>query len=100
MSGPNKNYDPVEVTPLHADELERTRDEALKAFESATDLNKTVTPPLSLAKGEATRTPAASRCTQSFKLTIDLLLFSAKHRKCFCLLDVSAASGLHCSCWV
>ena len=26
MSGPNKNYDPVEVTPLHADELERTRD--------------------------------------------------------------------------
>lgn len=38
MSGPNKNYDPVEVTPLHAEEVERTRDEALKAFESATDL--------------------------------------------------------------
>src|SRR5467141_380213 len=57
-------------------------------------------PSLSLAKGEASSTPAASRCTQSFKLTIDLLLFSGKHRKCFCLLDVSAASGLHCSCWV
>ncbi|HEY0470241.1 MAG TPA: phenylalanine--tRNA ligase subunit alpha, partial [Kribbella sp.] len=38
MSGPNKNYDPVEVTPLHADEVERTRDEALAAFAKAADL--------------------------------------------------------------
>ena len=38
MSGPNKNYDPVEVTPLHADEVERTRDEALDAFAKAADL--------------------------------------------------------------
>lgn len=38
MSGPNKNYDPVEVTPLHADEVERTRDQALDAFAQAADL--------------------------------------------------------------
>jgi phenylalanyl-tRNA synthetase alpha chain len=38
MSGPNTNYDPVEVTPLHADEVERMRTEALEAFTSATDL--------------------------------------------------------------
>ena len=29
MSGPNTDYDPVEVTPLHADEVDRRRDEAL-----------------------------------------------------------------------
>ncbi|HWD83681.1 MAG TPA: phenylalanine--tRNA ligase subunit alpha, partial [Kribbella sp.] len=38
MSGPNTDYDPVEVTPLHAEEVERTRDEALKAFTGAADL--------------------------------------------------------------
>ncbi|HEY6739509.1 MAG TPA: phenylalanine--tRNA ligase subunit alpha [Actinopolymorphaceae bacterium] len=39
MSGPNKNYDPVEVTPLHAAEIERMRDEALAAIAAATDLD-------------------------------------------------------------
>lgn len=38
MSGPNTDYDPVEVTPLHAEEVERTRDEALTAFTEAADL--------------------------------------------------------------
>jgi phenylalanyl-tRNA synthetase alpha chain len=38
MSGPNKNYDPVEVTPLHADEVERTRADALLAFQAAENL--------------------------------------------------------------
>ncbi|MFC0625065.1 phenylalanine--tRNA ligase subunit alpha [Kribbella deserti] len=38
MSGPNTNYDPVEVTPLHADEIERTKDEALEAIAAAADL--------------------------------------------------------------
>ncbi|MEU4198117.1 phenylalanine--tRNA ligase subunit alpha [Kribbella sp. NPDC026611] len=38
MSGPNTDYDPVEVTPLHAEEVERTRDEALAAFTGAADL--------------------------------------------------------------
>jgi phenylalanyl-tRNA synthetase alpha chain len=38
MSGPNTDYDPVEVTPLHADEVERMRDEALAAVSGATDL--------------------------------------------------------------
>ncbi|GAA1721904.1 phenylalanine--tRNA ligase subunit alpha [Kribbella yunnanensis] len=38
MSGPNTQYDPVEVTPLHAEALERSRDEALKAFSEAADL--------------------------------------------------------------
>src|SRR5215211_6421466 len=38
MSGPNTDYDPVEVTPLHADEVERMRTEALEAFAKAADL--------------------------------------------------------------
>ncbi len=40
MSGPNKNYDPVEVTPLHADEVEQMRDEALAAIAKAADLDE------------------------------------------------------------
>jgi phenylalanyl-tRNA synthetase alpha chain len=38
MSAPNKSYDPVEVTPLHADEVARMRDEALAAIAAAADL--------------------------------------------------------------
>ncbi|HET7325757.1 MAG TPA: phenylalanine--tRNA ligase subunit alpha [Nocardioidaceae bacterium] len=38
MSGPNTDYDPVEVTPLHADEVERMRAEALAAIAAAEDL--------------------------------------------------------------
>ena len=38
MSGPNKDYDPVEVTPLHPDEVARMRDEAVAAIEAAADL--------------------------------------------------------------
>jgi len=39
MSGPNNDYDPVEVTPLNADEVERMRDEALAAVAAASDLD-------------------------------------------------------------
>ncbi len=35
MSGPNTDFDPVEVTPLRADEVTRARDEALKAVAEA-----------------------------------------------------------------
>jgi phenylalanyl-tRNA synthetase alpha chain len=38
MSGPNTNYDPVEVTPLHAEEIERMQAEALDGFATAQDL--------------------------------------------------------------
>jgi phenylalanyl-tRNA synthetase alpha chain len=38
MSAPNKDYDPVEVTPLHADEIERVQKEALEAIAAARDL--------------------------------------------------------------
>ena len=38
MSGPNSDYDPVEVTPLHTEEVEARRDEAIAAIEAATDL--------------------------------------------------------------
>ena len=40
MSAPNSDYDPVEVTPLHADEIERFRDEAIAAIEAASDLDE------------------------------------------------------------
>jgi phenylalanyl-tRNA synthetase alpha chain len=38
MSGPNTSYDPVEVTPLKADEVEGMRDAALAAIAVAGDL--------------------------------------------------------------
>ena len=39
MSAPNQSYDPVEVTPLHPDEVVRARDEALAAVAAASDLD-------------------------------------------------------------
>ncbi len=39
MSGPNTNYDPVEVTPLSPDEVTRMRDEALAAIAAAQTLD-------------------------------------------------------------
>ena len=39
MSGPNSDYDPVEVTPLHAAEVEAVRDAALAAIAAAPDLD-------------------------------------------------------------
>jgi phenylalanyl-tRNA synthetase alpha chain len=39
MSGPNTDYDPVEVTPLKAEEVEAMRDAALAAVTSAADLD-------------------------------------------------------------
>ncbi len=38
MSGPNTDYDPVEVTPLRADEVAAMRDAALAAIDDAADL--------------------------------------------------------------
>ena len=38
MSGPNSDYDPVEVTPLKAEEVEAVRDAALAAIAAAADL--------------------------------------------------------------
>ena len=40
MSAPNKQYDPVEVTPLHADEIARVRDDALAAITAASRLDE------------------------------------------------------------
>ena len=40
MSAPNSNYDPVEVSPLRADEVERFRDEAQAAIAGAADLDQ------------------------------------------------------------
>ena len=39
MSGPNSEYDPVEVTPLHADEVESMRKDAIAAIDAATNLD-------------------------------------------------------------
>ncbi len=38
MSAPNKDYDPVQVTPLNADAVAAMRDEAIAAIEAATSL--------------------------------------------------------------
>jgi phenylalanyl-tRNA synthetase alpha chain len=40
MSAPNKSYDPVEVTPLHPDQVNAARDEALAAVAAAADLDE------------------------------------------------------------
>src|SRR6478736_9460199 len=39
MSGPNTDYDPVEVTPLKADQVEAMREAALAAIADAPDLD-------------------------------------------------------------
>jgi len=39
MSGPNTEYDPVEVTPLQAEHVAEARDAAIAAIEAATDLD-------------------------------------------------------------
>ena len=39
MSGPNSDYDPVEVTPLQAEQVAAMRDEALAAISGARDLD-------------------------------------------------------------
>jgi phenylalanyl-tRNA synthetase alpha chain len=39
MSGPNTDYDPVEVTPLKADEVDAMRAEALAAIAAAADMD-------------------------------------------------------------
>src|SRR4029077_10019686 len=40
MSGPNYDYDPVEVTPLQPEHVAAMRDEALAAIAGATDLDQ------------------------------------------------------------
>ena len=40
MSGPNTDYDPVEVTPLKADEVDAMREAALSAIAAAGDLDE------------------------------------------------------------
>ncbi|HWG13834.1 MAG TPA: phenylalanine--tRNA ligase subunit alpha, partial [Streptosporangiaceae bacterium] len=40
MSGPSSNYDPVEVTPLSSDEVNRMRDEAVAAISAARNLDE------------------------------------------------------------
>ncbi len=40
MSGPNSNYDPVEVRPLHADEVTSMQAAAVAAVDSARDLDE------------------------------------------------------------
>ena len=40
MSGPNSEYDPVEVTPLKAEEVEAMRDRALVAVAAAGNLDE------------------------------------------------------------
>src|SRR5690349_19831640 len=70
MSAPNKDYDPVEVTPLHPDEVERVRTDALAAIEAAGDLDQLKAArlahagdrsPLALANREIGALPPAAR---------------------------------------
>ncbi|WP_313406486.1 phenylalanine--tRNA ligase subunit alpha [Aeromicrobium sp.] len=70
MSAPNSDYDPVEVTPLRADEVARMRDEALEAIAAADSLDaiKQVRidhagdrSPLALANREIGALPPAAR---------------------------------------
>jgi phenylalanyl-tRNA synthetase alpha chain len=70
MSAPNSDYDPVEVTPLRADEIERMRDEAIAAIgaaASAADLKQVKhdhagdRSPLALANREIGALPPQAR---------------------------------------
>ena len=70
MSAPNRSYDPVEVTPLHPDEVARMTDEALADIAAASDLDLLHTvkvahdgdrSPLALANREIGALPPAAR---------------------------------------
>jgi phenylalanyl-tRNA synthetase alpha chain len=70
MSAPNKNYDPVEVTALTAEEVERATTAALAAISSATTLDQLKEAklahagdraPLSLARAEIGALPPQAR---------------------------------------
>ncbi|PRX96016.1 phenylalanine--tRNA ligase subunit alpha [Allonocardiopsis opalescens] len=70
MSAPNTSFDPVEVTPLHADEVARARDEALAAIAAAGSLDELKAArlahagdrsPLALANREIGALPPAAR---------------------------------------
>jgi len=70
MSAPNKNYDPVEVTALTADEVERAVAEALAAVDAAKNLDQLKEArlahagdkaPLSLARAEIGALPPQAR---------------------------------------
>ena len=70
MSGPNTDYDPVEVTPLKAEEVEAARDAALKAIDAASSLEELKQTrldhagdrsPLALANREIGALPPAAR---------------------------------------
>ena len=70
MSAPNKNYDPVEVTALTADEVERAVAEALAAIDGAKNLDQLKEArlahagdkaPLSLARAEIGALPPQAR---------------------------------------
>jgi len=70
MSGPNTDYDPVEVTPLKAEEVEAARDAAVAAIAAAQDLEQLKQvrldhvgdrSPLALANREIGALPPAAR---------------------------------------
>jgi phenylalanyl-tRNA synthetase alpha chain len=70
VSGPNTDYDPVEVTPLKAEEVEAARDAALAAIAAAVDLEELKQvrldhvgdrSPLALANREIGALPPAAR---------------------------------------
>jgi len=70
MSAPNKNYDPVEVTALTADEVDRAVAEALAAIDAANNLDQLKEArlahagdkaPLSLARAEIGALPPQAR---------------------------------------
>src|SRR5438045_6593637 len=70
MSGPNTDYDPVEVTPLQAEQVAVVRDEALAAIAGARDLAELKRArlehagdrsPLALANREIGALPPAAR---------------------------------------
>ena len=70
MSAPNKNYDPVEVTALTADEVDRAVAEALAAIDAASNLDQLKEArlahagdkaPLSLARAEIGALPPQAR---------------------------------------
>src|SRR5271170_2455480 len=70
MSAPNKNYDPVQVTALPPDEVQRMLDDALAAIAKAADLDELKSArlahagdraPITLANAEIGALPPAAR---------------------------------------
>src|SRR5665811_1372167 len=103
MSGPNTNYDPVEVTPLGAEAVQAMVDEALAAFAAATTMSELKAArlahagdrsPLALANREIGALPPASLRAAGGRAPISRLASARGDRSPACASRAALSSDI------